>query len=516
MRVSCIIPAYNEAATIAHVIRAVRSSPWVDEVIVVSDGSSDSTPSFAASAGADEVIVLSRNGGKGRAVLQALSRAAGDVILLIDGDLHGLEPTHIEALVAPVVEGRAEMALALFADDSLHRLMRPLSGQRAVLRGLLTGIEHLDRTGFGLEMALQEQARRRRTQVARVLWHGVGHRSKGAKYGPVDGVRRKVQASSDLARQAGTMLVSRRPSQRRVLPTAALLVAVIALLEVGIPMAFPRHATARTFPHVPAPAPADRILVVVAHPDDEAIGAGGFIAEARRAGARVTVVIVTNGDSNRLSAAVLSHTMRPRAAQLQLEGRVRQQETRAALARLGVPLADIVFFGFPDRGLGAVIRTEVPVRSSFTGFDHVGYADVIAPGTPYTRTALLTLLRDVMADVRPTVIVTHLPFDRHSDHQAVAALVDEARGVIPVYGFLVHAAGFPRPLRLSPRDPLVPPARAAALPAWTWMRFDMPPDVRAVKQAAIGEYRSQVVTPYLRLLLAAFVRTNELFAVPVP
>jgi len=515
MRVSCIIPAYNEAATIAGVIKAVRLSPHVDEVLVVSDGSSDGTASLAALAGADEVIVLARNGGKGRAVLEALPRASGEVILLIDGDLRGLEPAHIDALVSPVLEGRAEMALGLFADDRLHRLLRPLSGQRAVLRGLLSSVHQLERTGFGLEMALQEHARRRGLRIARVLWHGVGHRSKGAKYGPVDGVRRKFRATSDLARQAGAMLASRRPSRKRVLPTAALVMSVLAIFEVGVPMVFPKHATARAFPRVPPPAADDRLLVVVAHPDDETIGAGGLIAEARRAGARVTVAVVTNGDSNRLSAAVLSHTIRPRAAQHELEGRVRQQETRAALARLGVPSADIVFMGFPDRALDQVRHSETPVRSPFTGFDRVEYADVLSPGRPYTRSALLALVRAVMADVRPTAIVTHLPFDRHADHRAVASLVAEVRGDIPVYGFLVHAAGFPRPLRFSPRDPLVPSAKAAALAEWMWMRHDVPPDLLAVKQAALNEYRSQIVTPYLRLLLAAFVRTNELFAVPV-
>lgn len=516
MRVSCIIPAYNEAATIAEVIRAVRACPRVEEVIVVSDGSSDATPMLAAAAGADEVIVLPRNGGKSRAVLEALPRAAGDIILLIDGDLHGLRPAHIEDLLAPVLEGRAAMAVALFAAEPMHRLMWTLSGQRAIRRVLLDAAERLDRAGFGLEIALQQLARRRRMCVARVLWHGVGHRSKREKYGPMNGVRLKVRASSDIARQAGTMLVPRRPARRRILPAAMILMGVILISQLSVPLIFVRHATARAFPRIAAPAAGDRLLVVVAHPDDETIGAGALIAASRRAGAEVTVVVVTNGDSNRLSAAVLTHTVRPRAAQLRLEGQVRQLETRAALARLGVAPSSVVFLGFPDRALEEILRSDLPVRSPFTGFDRVGYPDTLAPGTAYTREALVGLMRRMMDEARPTMIVTHLPFDRHADHRAVAALVDAVRGDVPVVGFLVHAAGFPRPLRLAPRDPLIPPASVAETPGWTWLRFDVAPDLRALKQEAANEYRSQLLTPYLRLLIAAFVRTNELFAVRTP
>jgi LmbE family N-acetylglucosaminyl deacetylase len=123
-------------------------------------------------------------------------------------------------------------------------------------------------------------------------------------------------------------------------------------------------------------------------------------------------------------------------------------------------------------------------------------------------------MRQVVARVQPTLIVTHAPFDRHADHQAVARLVDAVRGAAPVVAFLVHAPGFPRPLRFSPGDPLTPPAALGVLPSWSWMRFDLPPEVVQAKREAVDAYRSQIVTPYLRLLLQSFVRTNELFVVP--
>lgn len=515
MRVSCVIPAYNEARTIAGVIEAVRACPQVDEVIVVSDGSSDDTPRRAADAGADHVIVLPRNGGKSRAVLEALGRARGDVIVLIDGDLYGLGSAHIEQLLAPVLAGRAEMAVALFAGDLQHRLQPLLSGQRTVHRSLLLGSERLERAGFGLEIVLGRLARDRRSRIARVMWQGVSHRSKHAKYGTLNGVRLKVRASSDLARQAGTILRGRGLAARKGLRMVVTLLALTITATVAAPLLLirPRHATAHTFPRLGALGSGDRLLVVAAHPDDEVIGAGGLIASARQAGAEVTVIVVTNGDSNRLSAAMITHTVRPQAKQFLVESLVRQQETLEALGRLGVPASHVIYLGFPDRAVDQVMRSDTPVRSRYTGFDRVGYANARVTGAPYTRRALIDAMREIVHEVRPTMIVTHLPFDRHADHRAVAELVDEVRGSIPTYGFLVHAAGFPRPLRLSPRSVLVPPASLASVPGWTWMQFDVAPEMGRMKQDAINAYRSQILTPYLRLLLAAFVRTNELFAV---
>ncbi|HET6947921.1 MAG TPA: PIG-L family deacetylase, partial [bacterium] len=516
LRVSCIVPAYNEAATIGGVVRAARACPDVDEVIVVSDGSTDGTASHAERAGADRVIVLPRNGGKGDAVLAALQWTAGDVILLLDADLRGLEADHVSQLLRPVLDRRAEMAVALFADDQRHVLLRPLSGQRAIRRGLLTA-EGLPGSGFGLEMALDRAARLRGERVTWVAWLGVHHRSKRQKYGTVNGLRLKVRASSDLLRQARPAgRRARSPSTQRRSPSMLLAMVVLVVLVAAAPPVFvvhPSHASTGGLPALPPPSAVDRFLVVVAHPDDEVIGAGGLIAAARRNGAAVALVVVTSGDSNRFSAAVLSRTLRPGAAQFMEEGRLRQEETREAMARLGVDARDVFYLGFPDRALDHVMRSRRPITSRFTHLDRALYPGVVAPGTPYAGPALTALLAQTVARVRPTIIVTHTPFDRHPDHRAVAELVERVRAGIPVYAFLVHAPGFPRPLRLAVRDSLAPPSKLARPDAWSWMRFDLSPELEQSKLRVVNTYRSQLASPYLRLLLHSFVRRNEIFAV---
>ena len=517
VRVSCIIPAYNESATIADVVTAARACADIDEIIVVSDGCTDATAEGARRGGAHCVVALPHNGGKSDAVLAGLRRARGAMIVLLDADLLGLRPDHLSGLLCPVLNGRADMTVAAFVDDPWHVLLRPLSGQRCFRRTMLGPPETIKGTGFGLEVVLDRLARERRAQVTPVIWHDVRHRSKYEKYGTVDALRLKVRVSSDLLRQARPPV---RPApvldiQRRSPRMLVVIVLLIALIAAAVPvfLVHPSHASTIGLLVIPPPSAEDRLLVIVAHPDDEVIGAGGLIATARRRGAAVYVVVVTNGDSNRMSAAVISRKVRPKASQLIDEGHVRQQETLSALARLGVPPSDVFFLGFPDRALAQVLHSETPFTSPFTKVDRAVYPGVVTPGIPYTRSALIALTADIVARLQPTAIVTHAPFDRHADHQTVAALVDAVRGQTPVYAFLVHAPGFPRPLRLSLHDPLVPPSDLTLPNPWTWARLDLPPEIESAKRHAVDAYRSQLMTPYLRLLLPSFVRTNELYAV---
>lgn len=516
VRVSCVIPAYNESATVAGVVRAVRACPQVGEIIVVADGCTDETSRLAADAGADRVLRLPRNLGKGGAVLAGARAASGDVILLLDADLVGLTPGQLAQLLRPVLAGRAEMAVAVFADDYWHGVMRPLSGQRAVRRDLLADPQ-LAKTGFGFEVALDRLVKARTARTAHVTWRGVSHRRKSRKYGMARGLRLRLRASSDLMRQVRVPRSSRPVSPRRRTRMEALVLALIVLAAVARPLFFahPSQAAALTMPALAPPGPGDRVLVVVAHPDDEVIAAGGLIAAARRHGVPVSVLVVTNGDSNRVSAVLVGRRLPPRPAAFIREGRLREQETLEGLRRLGVPPADVFFLGFPDRQLDAVLHSPLePIVSRYTGLRAADYPGVVDPGAPYTRAALVELVRTIVARVHPTLIITHSPQDRHADHVAVARLVDVVRGSIPVYTFVVHASGFPRPLRTSLHDPLLPPPEISLPPHWTWMRFELSSDDERAKRIAVGAHRSQLATPYLRLLLVSFVRTNEVFAVP--
>lgn len=110
------IPAYNEEATIAQVIRDVpRALPGFDaiEVFVIDDGSADRTVAEAQAAGADRIVSLGHNRGLAfafQAGLNACLRQGADVIVNTDGD-HQYPGEHIAALVKPILDRQADLVI---------------------------------------------------------------------------------------------------------------------------------------------------------------------------------------------------------------------------------------------------------------------------------------------------------------------------------------------------------------------------------------------------------------------
>ncbi len=187
-----VIPALNEAARIASVVRYALADPATAEVIVIDDSSTDDTAELARQAGAR--VLTSSMLGKGASMHDGMLRAGQDIVSYLDGDLHGLRPGIVSSLCGPLLRGEADMVKACFGRASgrvteltakpmlkvffpeLAHLGQPLGGVMAARRSLLQTLTF--ESGYGVDIALVIDAHRAGARVAEVDIGSLQHDSQ--------------------------------------------------------------------------------------------------------------------------------------------------------------------------------------------------------------------------------------------------------------------------------------------------------------------------------------------------
>jgi glycosyltransferase involved in cell wall biosynthesis len=178
--VSVIIPAYNEEKWIETTLSSILESNFPCEVIVVNDGSTDRTPQILECFGAKiQLITHEVNKGKGAAVVSALQKASGEIVVFCDAHLLGLSKYHLLSMVLPLIYSSVRVVLGECVPEeiSLARVFSPtmiLTGQRAYYKeDLLPLAKEMEGLGYGLETFLFNRFPRDRTAV--VLLRGLTH-----------------------------------------------------------------------------------------------------------------------------------------------------------------------------------------------------------------------------------------------------------------------------------------------------------------------------------------------------
>lgn len=220
MRLSVIIPCFNERATIETIVDAVRASPYPSkEIIVVDDCSQDGTRELLRDkigAKVDRVIFHEVNQGKGAALRTGIKAATGDIVIIQDADLE-YDPNEYPNIIKPILDGKADVVFgSRFMGDQPHRVLyfwhRLGNGFLTLLSNMFTNLNltdmetcykafrreiiqaiHIEENRFGFEPEITAKVAKTGCRIYEVgiSYYGRTY-AEGKKIGWRDGIRALV------------------------------------------------------------------------------------------------------------------------------------------------------------------------------------------------------------------------------------------------------------------------------------------------------------------------------------
>lgn len=152
MRLSVIIPCYNELKTLRQILETVRQAPYPDkEIVLVDDCSTDGTRELIRNelgAFVDKVIYHDVNRGKGAALATGIQAATGDVLIIQDADLE-YDPNEYPQVIEPIMQDKADVVFgSRFVGSAPHRVLyfwhRVGNGMLTLLSNMFTNLNLTD------------------------------------------------------------------------------------------------------------------------------------------------------------------------------------------------------------------------------------------------------------------------------------------------------------------------------------------------------------------------------------
>ena len=182
MRISAVIPIYNNEVSVAHVARVLTGHPGVDEVIAVDDGSTDGSAAAGSGVPGGKLVRFAANLGKGAGIVAGWHAASHDHILTVDADISRLRPDHVTDLISTYRAGKWDMVLSV--NEYRFNIFASVTGQRIYRKQTdLPFVRVAETVGNGIEQVINHAHRGKRFK--RIIARNVGHLLKHHKNDPL-------------------------------------------------------------------------------------------------------------------------------------------------------------------------------------------------------------------------------------------------------------------------------------------------------------------------------------------
>jgi glycosyltransferase involved in cell wall biosynthesis len=175
MKVSAILPVFNEKERVGKIVEVLEEADFVDEAIFVDDGSKDESFEFLKRFENKKIKVfgLKRNHGKGFALSFGIRRARREILIFIDSDLIGLKKEHLKTLILPLLKEKKRCVIGVPLEKD-RKIFRPwefwLSGERAYFkRDLLPHLDKISKMRYGIELYLDSIFEPKEIKVVRLV-----------------------------------------------------------------------------------------------------------------------------------------------------------------------------------------------------------------------------------------------------------------------------------------------------------------------------------------------------------
>ncbi len=196
MKITAIVPVYNNETTIDHVAKTLRDHPKIAEVIVVNDASADASGEILKSISGIRVITHKKNKGKGATISRGWQVAHYETLLTVDADMSRLSCAHIDDMIAMYETGGWDMVIAYHDPSTVFDW---LSGQRIYKKSKVMPYAKLAvGVGNGIEQVINYAHRDKR--VTMVYTNNIGHILKYHRHPPHTAAFLYIKESWQLAK----------------------------------------------------------------------------------------------------------------------------------------------------------------------------------------------------------------------------------------------------------------------------------------------------------------------------